>query len=577
MMHHFWQQVRKVRLTIILGLTMAILNAACDLFWPTIIATIVDDGITPGNPAHIKKMLIVMVVVAVLAACVKYAKNACAITTGNRYSRNMRQALFEKVLSLPGGDAARFGAAALVTRCTNDITAIGGTLDSFIRVMVRIPITCVGGLILAFIMDPHMALIILAVVPFIAILSIYMLKSTTPKYTKIQNALDRFNRVLREKLWGVRVIRVFCRDGYEQTRLDEANDEITATTTEVERRIGLLNPLMTTLVNLTVLGLVIYAAVRASRDALHIGALISCIQYANQILMAIVQSTMLMSRIPRTAVSVRRVEEVMQHASTVPDTGTRLPEGDTDALHFDGACYRYPGTQLDALHDLTFTVRKGQTTAIIGSTGSGKTTLLNLAERFIDPTDGALRLGDTDLRDIPQKELRRRLAVVPQQAFLFEGSIRDNLRYGAPDATEEDLRAALDVAQASEFVFSFEDGLDHHVASGGSNLSGGQRQRLAIARALLCKPDFYLFDDSFSALDLKTDAAVRRGLKAATADSAFLIVAQRIGTIRDADQIVVLDGGRIVGIGKHEQLLQTCSVYREIAESQYEGSDDTWQ
>lgn len=563
-----------MRLTIFIGLSMALLNAACDLFWPTIIATIVDDGIIPGNAEHIRQTLYVMVAVAVFAALVKYAKNICAIITGNQYARNMRQALFEKVLSMPSSDVNQFGAASLVTRCTNDITAIGNTLDSFIRVMVRIPITCVGGLILAFAMDWRMALIILCVVPFIAVLSIYMLRSTTPQYVRIQKALDRFNLVLREKLWAVRVIRVFCRDTYEQERLDNANDEITGVTTDVERRIGLLGPLMNMLVNLTILGLVVYVAVRGSSVNVQIGSLISCIQYANQILMAIVQSTVLLSSIPRTAVSVQRIEDVMSFTPSVQDTGCANVTGESDVLRFDGVCYRFPNAQSNALNDISFTVRKGQTTAIIGSTGSGKTTLLNLTERFIDPSSGSVRLGDTDLRNIPQKELRKRFSVVPQKTFLFEGSIRDNMRYGDENATDEQIFAALEAAQAMEFVSAFEDGLDHPIASGGTNLSGGQRQRLSIARALLRKPDFYLFDDSFSALDLKTDAAVRRGLKNTVGDAAFIIVAQRIGTIRDADQIIVLDEGRMVGCGRHDELLKNCSVYQEIVHSQYEGGEE---
>lgn len=569
----FWEQIRKVRISIILGLGLAVLNAACDLFWPTIIATIVDDGIIPGNGEHIRRMLYVMAAVAILATLVKYAKNACAIVSGNRYAQNMRQALFEKVLSLPSGDVNQFGAASLVTRCTNDITSVGGTLDSFIRMMVRIPITCVGGLILAFAMDWRMALIILSVVPLIGILSGYMLKSTMPKYVRIQKALDRFNLVLREKLWAVRVIRVFCRDRYEQERLDAVNDEITDVTTDVERRIGLLGPLMNMLVSLTVLGLVIYVAVRGSSSAVQIGALISCIQYANQILMAIIQSTLLLANLPRTAVSVRRIEEVMSFTPSVQDLGRASVTGDAGVLRFDNVSYRYPGAQSDALSGISFTAQKGQTTAIIGSTGSGKTTLLSLTERFIDPSAGCIRLGDSDLRDLPQKELRRRLSVVPQQSFLFEGSIRDNMRYGDVNATDEQIIAALDAAQAMEFVSTFEDGLDHQISSGGTNLSGGQRQRLSIARALLRRPDFYLFDDSFSALDLKTDAAVRRGLKSAARDAAFIIVAQRIGTIRDADRIIVLDDGKMVGCGRHDELMRSCGVYREIVYSQYEGGE----
>ncbi|MCQ2558980.1 MAG: ABC transporter ATP-binding protein/permease, partial [Oscillospiraceae bacterium] len=533
----FKQQLRKVAPWLCLGLVMALLNAACDLFWPAVISSIVDKGIRAGNADHIRRTLFLMGGVAILSAVVKYSKNTCAILTGNRYCRNMRQAFFDKILSLSSSNVARFGAATLVTRCTNDITAIGSTLDAFIRVMVRIPITCLGGLVLAFAQDWRMALIILAVIPFLLVFSIWMLRTTTPIYASIQTSLDSFNRVLREKLWGVRVVRVFCRDGYEKARLDEANAEMAEKTMAVERRIAVLNPLMTLVVNLTILVLVVYAARRATLGTLQIGVLISCIMYANQILMSVVQSAMLLSRLPRTAVSVRRIEEVMQTQPSVPDTGTRSPSGNTDEIRFDHVSFRFPDAQTDTLKDLNFTIRKGQVTAIIGATGSGKTTLLHLLERFYDPSSGAVYLGDTDLRDLPQAQLRRRFSVVPQQAFLFEASIRDNLHYGCEDATDDELNLALQAAQAAEFVNAFDDGLDHAVASGGSNLSGGQRQRLSIARALLRRPDFFLLDDSFSALDLKTDAAVRKGLRQVAPDCAFVIVAQRIATIRDADQI----------------------------------------
>lgn len=572
-MRFFKKQLKAIRGSVALGLTLAVLNAACDLFWPTIIATIVDDGILKGNAQHIRSMLLVMVSVGIFAAIVKYSKNCCAVISGNRYARNTRRALFEKVLSLPSGDVAGMGTASLLTRCTNDISAVGLTLDQFIRMMVRIPLTCIGGMILAFVLDWRMALIILAVIPLIAWLSLRLLRSTMPKYGQLQTALDRFNRVLRERLWAVRVIRVFCKDAFEQERLEDASGEMCDVSTDVERRIGLISPLMTMLVNLTILLLVLYAAHMGLNGVVHIGALISCIQYANQILMAILQSAMLLSRLPRTAVSIRRIEEVMAHVPSVQDDGTALPDESVDTLTFDKVCYRFPGAQEDALHGVSFSLRKGETVAVIGSTGCGKTTLVNLAERFIDPTSGCIRLGNTEITQIAQKHLRKHLSVVPQQAFLFEGTIRDNLLYGDPNASDEDLLRALDIAQATEFVSAFTDGLDHIISSGGTNLSGGQRQRLSIARALLRKPDFYLFDDSFSALDLKTDAAVRRNLKDAMGDAGYLIVAQRVSTIRHADRILVLDAGRVVGCGCHDDLLRTCAVYRQIVQSQYEGGE----
>lgn len=566
------QQLFKIRYWLSAGLFFAVLNAAADLILPTMMASVVDKGVTAGDIAYLDKMVLIMLGASLAACVVKYCKNICAIESANGYARHMRAALLEKVLSLSSSDVNRLGAATLITRTTNDVSQIANTIDAFVRMMVRIPLTCAGGLILAFALDKEMALMILFVVPVIAAVSTVLLKSTLPRYKKIQTSLDRFNRILQEKLAGVRVIRAFNRVAYERDRLDAVNQELCRVTTATERRIGLLNPLMTLLVNFTIIALVAYAMLRTRSGAVKVGVLIACIQYANQILSSIVQASMLFSRLPRAYVSLVRIGEVMRTQPSVRDAiGARTPRD--SALAFEHVSFRFEGAQAAALEDISFTLGRGETMAIIGATGSGKSTILNLIQRNADVTEGRITLGGEDIRRIPQSELRARIGFAPQKTFLFSGSLADNLRVGRSDAGAQDMQTALEAAQAAEFVASFDDGLDHVLSKGGTNLSGGQRQRLAIARALVRKPDIYLFDDSFSALDFKTDALVRQALKSYAKDAAMLIVAQRVGTIMGADRILVLENGRIAGLGTHAQLLETCPVYKQIAASQMNGGD----
>lgn len=572
----FREHLRVIALPLTIGLILALLNAFCDLFMPTVMAWIVDEGIVPKDTDKLWFYGGIMFLVCILAAGIKYAKNVCAITCANGFARALRRSLFAKGLTLSQEDVRSIGAAGLITRNTNDVQQVSGTIDAFVRMMVRIPITCIGGLILAFMQDARIALLILSVVPVIALLSGFMIAKSMPLFQSIQKGLDLFNLRLREQLGGVRVIRAFNRTKDEEARLYEAGENIRSATTSVERLLGLLNPLMTFFVNLTIMGMILYAVLTANTGAIKLGALLACIQYANQILMAIVQTSMLFSRIPRAAVSMKRMDEVLSIVPKVRDRDdAQTPDFDYSKplLRFEHVSYRFAGANNDVLQDISFTLEKGSINAIIGATGSGKSTILSLIERFIDCTKGRVLLYGVDISSIPQKTLRSFFGYVPQNPYLFSGTLEENLKMGKADATSEEMDAALSIAQAEEFVKTWDDDLAHELSAGGTNVSGGQRQRLSIARALNRHCALFLFDDSFSALDFATDARLRRALRKNMGDTALLLVAQRVGTVMDADQILVLDQGRLCGLGTHEELMQSCQIYREIVSSQLDQHD----
>ena len=576
-MQTLWSQIRKIKWPLSLGLMLALLNAASDLFLPTVMQKIVDNGVAEGDLNYVLRMAKVMLIAAALAICIKYCKNICAIKTGNGYARNMRHDLFEKVLTLSPHQVDAYGAATLITRTTNDVTQISNILDAFVRMMVRFPITCIGGIILTFSLDREIAWIILAVVPVIFIISTYVFMSALPLFKKIQNALDRLNRLLRENLSGIRVIRAFNREADHRNRVDQVNGELEESNVEAETRLGELQPLMTLLVNLTIVGMVVYAIFRAKNGTAKTGVLIACIQYASQILSSVMQSSMLFSRIPRAAVSARRIDEVMKTEPEISDPETASPadlDPSAPVIEFSHVSYHFPGAEADVIHDLSFRLEKGKVTALIGATGSGKTTVIRLMERFFDCTDGSILLHGRDIRTLSQQETRGYLSPVLQKSYLFSGTLRYNLALANEAAGTDDsgMYSALDTAQARIFTDLFPEGLEHTIAQGGTDLSGGQKQRLSIARALMRPAEVFLFDDSFSALDFHTDTALRQALKPRLKEAAVLIIAQRISTITEADEILVMEDGRLIASGTHESLLADCPVYREIAASQ--GGED---
>jgi ATP-binding cassette subfamily B protein len=533
---------------------------------------IIDDGVLTGNMNIIITMASIMLAVALLNAIVRYSKNYFAIKTAQGYTKYMRIAIFEKVCSLLPQDLERLGVGSLITNTTNDITQIQSVLDMSLRVMIRFPFNCIGGLIVAFYLDPQIALIILISVPIVALLSISLIRKTIPIFEDVQHHLDRFNKAIREKLLGIRVIHAFNKVAYEEKRTEEINDRLTATNAKVERTMAILNPLSTLIMNATVLVITIYGIFRIQNGTLQIGRLMACVQYANQILSYVVQTTVFLSRIPRAIVSAERIENVMNTKESVDDPDKPVPLAKhISTIAFDHVNFRYPGAESNVIEDITFTLKRGQFSAIIGSTGSGKTTLIHLIERFSDVSSGSIQMDGIDVRALSQESLRSKLSLSPQHPYIFGGPLSGTLQEGNADITREEMKTALHIAQADDFV---QGNLNMEIAQGGENLSGGQKQRLSIARALVRQPDFYLFDDSFSALDARTDANLRQALSSHIQGAGLLIVAQRIGTIRNADQIIVMNEGKIAAIGRHDTLLETCQVYREIAASQSGTTDE---
>lgn len=457
-----------------------------------------------------------------------------------------------------------------MTRTTNDVTQIQRVMMMMLRMVIRAPLMMAGGIVMAVSKDAKLSLIVLGVIPFIVLAIFLILKYAMPLFKAVQNKLDRLNLVMRENLSGVRVIRAFNKEEAESERLKESNADLTGTLIKVNKLMAFLMPLMMLLMNLTIVAIIYFGGLRISHGNMQIGDLMAFIQYVMQIMFALVMASMMFVMLPRAAVSSNRVKEVMETSPSIVDEPQRQKVSETEKglLTFENVDFHYPGAEEAALKDINFTTKPGEVTAIIGGTGAGKSTLVNLIPRFFDVTEGRVLVNGLDVRAMPQAVLRSKIGLVPQQAFLFSGSIADNIRYGKTDASLEEVQHAAKVAQADEFIQDMEDRYEAYLDPEGSNLSGGQKQRLAMARALVRQPDIYLFDDSFSALDFKTDKLVREGLKQEMEQATIVIVAQRVSSVRHADQIIVLDYGRVDGIGTHEELLQSSAVYQEIVESQ---------
>jgi ATP-binding cassette subfamily B multidrug efflux pump len=439
--------------------------------------------------------------------------------------------------------------------------------------VVSAPIMLVGGVIMAVSKDAKLSLIIVAAMPILIGSVLLILYKGVPLFQTVQTRLDRLNLVLRENLTGIRVIRAFNREKHEQVRLKKANNDLTDVSIKVNKMMAFLMPVMMLVMNLTVVGVIWFGGLRIDNGAMQIGDLMAFIQYVMLIMFALVMASMMFVMIPRAAVSAKRINEVLAMKPTFLDEGTRKADKEPGTLEFDRVSFSYPGAEAPALSDISFTAKSGEVTAIIGGTGAGKTTLINLIPRFYDVTSGTIRVNGVDIRESSQEEVRSKIGFVPQKALLFSGTIAENIRFGKQDATQAEIEHAARIAQAEDFISRMNDGYDAVISQGGSNVSGGQKQRLSIARALIRKPDIYIFDDSFSALDYKTDANLRAALKEDTEQATVVIVAQRVSTVVDADQIIVIDDGGIAGIGTHEELLEHNQVYREIVESQISEED----
>ncbi|WP_318614518.1 ABC transporter ATP-binding protein [Sporosarcina sp. YIM B06819] len=550
----------------ILGLVFV--QSLSDLFLPTLMADIIDKGVVIGDIPYIWKIGGIMLLVAALGAAASVTASYYSSQAAMGLGRDIRRKVFKHVESFSLQDFDEIGTASLITRTTNDITQVQQVVIMMLRMVVSAPIMFVGGLIMAVSKDAKLSLIIVATMPVLIASVLFILYKGVPLFQQVQERLDRLNLVLRENLTGIRVIRAFNREKQEQVRLQKANKDLTDVSIKVNKIMAILMPVMMLVMNLTVVGIIWFGGIRIDNGGMQIGDLMAFIQYVMQIMFALVMASMMFVMIPRAAVSANRINEVLAMQPTFLDEGTQKADKAPGTLEFDNVSFSYPGAEESALSAISFTAKSGQVTAIIGGTGAGKTTLINLIPRFYEVTSGTIRVNGVDIREASQEEVRSKIGFVPQKALLFSGTIAENIRFGKQDATQGEIEHAARIAQAEDFIVKMKDGYESDISQGGSNVSGGQKQRLSIARALIRKPDLYIFDDSFSALDYKTDANLRAALKDETKEATVVIVAQRVSTVVDADQIIVLENGAIAGIGTHKELLETNGVYREIVESQ---------
>ncbi len=563
--------LRPYRLQLLLVVVMLLVQALAQLYLPALNADIIDRGIARGDDQHIIQvgavMLLVTAVMALAAVLAVYWGARAAMGFG----RDVRAAVFRAVETFAQVEVNRIGAASLITRNTNDVHQVQQVVFMGLTVMITAPIMIVGGIIMAFREDGPLSALLLVILPLMALVIGITMRRAVPLFQAMQRRIDRINQVMRETLAGVRVIRAFVRTRHEEQRFAAANQDVFQAGIQVNRLFAVTIPALTLIMNLATVAIMWFGAQRIGDGALQVGNLTAFLQYVLQIMFSVLTAIVLFIMVPRAAVSSGRIQEVLTTQPTIHDPSDPVALGASDArgsVEFRNVSFRYPGAEEPVLSDVSFRAAPGETTAIVGSTGSGKTTLINLIPRLADATDGSVLVDGVDVRERTRAELWRRIGFVPQKAYLFSGTIASNLRYGDATATDEALWAALEVAQARDFVEAMEGGLEAPVSQGGTNLSGGQRQRLAIARAVVHDPAVFVFDDSFSALDMATDARLRAALARELAHAAIVVVAQRVGTIRSADRIVVLEDGRVVGIGSHDELLAGNPTYREIVASQ---------
>ncbi|GAA2452429.1 ABC transporter ATP-binding protein [Streptomyces mauvecolor] len=548
---------------------LQLLQTSATLYLPTLNANIIDNGVVNGDTGYILGHGGIMIAVSLVQVFCNIGAVFYGARTAAALGRDVRAAVFARVQSFSAREVGHFGAPSLITRTTNDVQQVQMLVLMAFTLMVSAPIMCVGGIIMALGQDVPLSAVLLAVVPVLGIAVSLIVRKMRPLFRTMQTRLDTVNRVLREQITGNRVIRAFVRDEYEQDRFKGANTELTDVSLATGRLMALMFPTVMTVVNVSSVAVVWFGAHRIDSGDMQIGQLTAFLAYLMQIVMAVMMATFMFMMVPRAEVCAERIEEVLgTDTSVVPPKSPVRELRRHGHLEVRGADFKYPGAEAAVLRGVELTARPGETTAIIGSTGSGKSTLLGLVPRLMDATDGQVLVDGEDVRTLDPVLLAKTVSLVPQKPYLFSGTVATNLRYGNPDASDEELWHALEVAQAKEFVGKLEGGLDAPIAQGGTNVSGGQRQRLAIARTLVQRPEIYLFDDSFSALDYATDAALRSALGRETAEATVVIVAQRVSTIRDADRIIVLDEGRVVGTGRHHELMADNETYREIVLSQ---------
>lgn len=545
------------------------LQSIAQLYLPTLMADIVDIGVMHGDTGYIVTVGAVMLGIAAIGTACNVAAGFLSAKTAAGFGKIVRGKVFAHVERFSLQEFDKFGTASLITRTTNDITQVQQVLFMLLRMFLSAPLMIVGGVVMAVSKDAKLSLVLVAVIPLLAGVIFFVASKGVPLFRAMQTKLDRLNLVLRENLTGIRVIRAFNRTESERQRFGDANADLTETAIRVTRIMSVIFPIMLLLLNLSLVAIMWFGSIRIDLGFMQVGDLIAFTQYAAQILFSLTMVSMMFVMIPRASASAVRIHEVLDASPSIVDATDRN-SGATlkGVVEFQGVTFGYPGAEQPAVRNVTFTARPGEMTAIIGGTGSGKSTLAHLLLRFYDVGGGSIRIDGKDIRELSQEELRGLIGYVPQKASLFTGTVAENIRFGNESATREQVEHAAEIAQAASFIAELEEGLDAPVSQGGTNFSGGQKQRLSIARALVRKPAIYVFDDSFSALDYKTDAKLRAALQAETGDASLLIVAQRVSTIMNADRIVVLHDGAVAGIGTHKQLLESCDVYREIVMSQ---------
>ncbi|MDV3220473.1 ABC transporter ATP-binding protein [Intrasporangium sp.] len=547
---------------------LQLVSTLASLYLPSLNGEIIDEGVAKGDTDFILSHGVLMLGVSIVQIGAAVGATYLAARTAMGVGRDLRASVFDTVIDYSAQEVARFGAPTLISRNTNDVTQVQMVLFMGFAMLVSTPIMMFGGIIMALREDVGLSWLVAVAVPLLGLVVGLVISRMVPWFTRMQTSLDGVNRVLREQITGIRVVRAFVREQHEELRFSDANANLTEAGLRVGRLMALVFPVVMFIFSMSTVAVLWFGAYRVDSGAMEVGSLTAFLAYLVQILMAVMMATFMATMIPRAAVSAGRITEVLDTTSSIEQSVQPIPIRVPRAgVEFVDVEFRYPGAEHAVLHDITFEAMPGRTTAIIGSTGSGKTTLLGLVPRLFDVRSGRVKVGGVDVRDLDLDALWARIGLVPQKPYLFTGTVASNLRYGNPEATDDELWDALRISQAADFVERL-GGLDTPIAQGGTNVSGGQRQRLAIARAVVKRPDIYLFDDSFSALDLSTDARLRAALRPVTAHSTVVIVAQRVSTIIDADHIVVLDDGRIVGQGTHDELLETCETYQEIALSQ---------
>lgn len=567
--------LKPIRKDVALSMIFVVLGQLMTLVLPLLMSMIINNGIKNADMAYIKQVGLLMIAVSIVGVVISSFSSFYSSRTATSYSRILREKLFLKVETLSQSDIDTIGTPSLITRCTNDVKVMQDFVLQSMRMIISAPIMLVGGTIMAFFLNAKLAMIIFSVVPLIALVAFLAVKIVVPMFRKRQKMVDELNRTLREKLTGIRVIRAFNKEPFEDARFEARSEALSALVLKLQRMLAVLLPIATVL-GILALDALIYIATK-NIDSLTdpqkitntVGDLQAFVVYMIMIIFSLSMAAAMFVIVPRANISAKRIAQVLSLEPAIrdPEQPQPIDENKRGEVEFRHVSFSYRSAAQKVLSDITFTAEKGKTTAIIGGTGSGKSSLINLIPRFYDVTEGQVLFGGVDVRDLRQEDLHRRIGFVPQRSNLFSGTIEDNLRYGDENATDEQLNRAVDISQAREFIDELPKGLQSFVSQNVTNLSGGQKQRLSIARALVRDADLYIFDDSFSALDFITDARLRAALHAQI-DATVLIVAQRVGTILDADKIIVLDNGKVVGEGKHAELVQSCPIYREIVESQ---------